>query len=441
MKLTQSLKKTLISAATLAVIAPYGAATAQAAELDVDSDVALLADGKTGQILVDQGAEKPHAIASMTKMLVEYIVHEELAHKKISWEQKITPSAYAAEISQNYELSNVPLTTDQSYTLKELYDAMAIYSANGATVAIAETIEGSEPQFVDRMKKLVKSWGIEDAKLYNTTGLNNSDIGEHIYPGSKTTDENEMSAKSIATVAYHVLNDYPEVLEVASTTEEKFREGTVDEIDMLNWNWMLPEMPFVYDGVDGLKTGTTDKAGANFTGTAKRQDQRLLSVVMGAGDGMENKAQRFNETARLFDYGFDNFVAVDALKKDQKVKGYETIKVTDGKERQAEIVAADAFAYLVAADDASDQKFTYKVEWNKEALQKDGTLKAPFKAGTEVGKVIVEPKDGQSLGFIGTDSGKGEVKLVTKTGVKEAGFFGKAWNSVRNFFSGLFDRF
>lgn len=434
----------MITTAAAAILAPIAATGVKAAPLSVDGENALLADAKTGQILFTQNADSPHAIASMTKMLVEYIIHEEIAHGNITWEKQISPSEYAVAISQNYELSNVPLATSEKYTIQELYEAMAIYSANGATIALAEAIENTEPQFVDRMNELLKSWGITDAKIYNTTGLNNEDLQGHHYPGSAADAENEMSARSMATVAYHVLNDYPEVLQVSSVPEKTFRPGTSDEIEMLNWNWMLPDLPFEYPGVDGLKTGTTNKAGANFTGTVLHNDRRLLSVIMGAGDGVENNGQRFIETRRMFDYGFEQFVAVKAVQEGQQFSEFKTIPVTDGKEREVDVVAEDGFDYLVAAATVGNESFTYEVQWNEEALESDGSVKAPFEAGTEVGKVIIHldgEENGEGSEFIGTQSGKGEVRLVTKNSMEEAGFFLKAWNSVRNFFSRLFSRF
>ena len=99
----------------------------------------------------------------MTKMLVEYIVFQEIEAGTIDWDTEITVSQYAYEISQNYSLSNTALRNGGVYSLRELYEGMAIYSANGATIAIAEHIEGTEPAFVDRMKELAESFGIEDA--------------------------------------------------------------------------------------------------------------------------------------------------------------------------------------------------------------------------------------------------------------------------------------
>src|SRR5699024_5727001 len=127
------------------------------------------------------------------------ILFESIEKGKISWDQEVTVSDYAHEVSQNYVLSNVPLRLGEKYTVREMYEAMAIYSANGATIVLAEAIAGSEPAFVDMMKEKVESWGIENYELVNTTGLNNSYLNGHLYPGATETSENSMTARGIVT--------------------------------------------------------------------------------------------------------------------------------------------------------------------------------------------------------------------------------------------------
>ena len=127
--------------------------------------------------------------------------------------------------------------------------------------------------------------------------------------GTGANDENVMPARSVAKLAYHLLKDHPEVLETARIPKKTFREGTDDAIEMPNWNLMLPGLVYEYEGVDGLKTGTTEFAGHSFTGTAKRNGMRLIAVVMKAVDsnGVGSYKARFDATAKLFDYGFGQF--------------------------------------------------------------------------------------------------------------------------------------
>ena len=235
--------------------------------LNINADAAILIDAATGKVLYEKNSDKVLGIASMTKMMTEYLLLEAIAEGRVKWDQEYAVSEYVYKISQDTALSNVPLRRDGTYTIKELYEAMTIYSANGATAAIAETIAGSESNFVKMMTDKANELGLKDFKFVNSSGLNNHDLkGMHSVGGED--EENVMSARATAKLAYHLINDYPEVLETTSIPSKTFRAGTDDATKMDNWNWMLPELVFKYPGVDGLKTGTTDFAGYCFTGTA-----------------------------------------------------------------------------------------------------------------------------------------------------------------------------
>ena len=200
--------------------------------------------------------------------MTEYILFEAIESGKITWDQEYKVNDYTYKISQDRRLSNVPLRADGTYTIRELYEATAIYSANAATIAIAETIAGTETEFLTLMNEKAEELGLKDYKFVNTTGLNNADLQGMHPKGTGPEDENIMPAKSVAKLAYHLLKDFPEVLDTTSINTKIFREGTEDAIKMDNWNFMLPGFVYEYPGVDGLKTGTTNFAGYCFTGTA-----------------------------------------------------------------------------------------------------------------------------------------------------------------------------
>ncbi|GAA3318110.1 hypothetical protein GCM10020331_019560 [Ectobacillus funiculus] len=133
----------------------YKAAFAETdTDLDIKAESAILVEAQSGKILYEKNSDESLAIASMTKMMTEYLVHEAIEKKeKNQMESKTTISEYAYMISQDTNLSNVPLENGGSYTVKELYEAMAIYSANGAAIALAELIGGSEGNFVKSMNE------------------------------------------------------------------------------------------------------------------------------------------------------------------------------------------------------------------------------------------------------------------------------------------------
>lgn len=260
----------------------------------------------------------------MSKMMTEYILLDQVKAGKIKWDQKYKVSDYAYKISQDRALSNVPLRADGEYTIRELYDAMAIYSANAATIAIAETIAGSETEFLKLMNKKAKELGLKDYEFFNSSGLNNAQLQGMQPVGTPNKGENKMSARSVALLAYRLLKDHPEVLETSSIPSKVFRKGTDDAIKMDNWNFMLKGLVFEYEGVDGLKTGTTDYAGQCFTGTAKRGNTRLISVVMDATDADGN-----NENKKHVLMQQRHYLIMDSTNSQQK-KSFQKVKLLKG---------------------------------------------------------------------------------------------------------------
>lgn len=404
---------------------------------EIDAEAAMSIDFESGKILLNQNGDEQLGIASMTKMLVEYILFEAIEEGTISWDQEITVSDYAYGVSQNYFLSNVPLRKEESYTVREMYEALAIYSANGATIALVEAMAGSEPAFVDLMKEKVEAWGIKDFELLNTTGLNNSYLNGHVYPGSSDSDENSMTARGIATVATKLLQDYPEVLETSNVSEKVFREGTGDAIAMKNWNWMLPGLIYERENVDGLKTGTTEYAGASITATAKEGDRRVLTVVMGAGDGQVNKAQRFQESEKLLDYGFSSWDTFDVLKDGELVKSIEAPEVSKGKEKTLQISAGSS-SELLAPKKTEADRFFIEFKPDETLLDENGSFVAPIEKGTDVGEFLVH-YEGDTLGYL--DGSEAQVvPAVAASTVEKANVFSLAATWVKDFISGVFSR-
>ncbi|TVP91388.1 serine hydrolase [Alkalibacterium sp.] len=430
------LKSSLVASLTLPFFGTT-AAFAEETDMEVEAESAILIDFDTSQILYNQNAEDQRGIASMTKMLVEYILFEEIEAGNIDWDTEITISEYAHNISQNYALSNVPLHMGGTYTVQELYESLAIYSANGATIALAEEIEGSEEAFVDRMRELVESWGITDYELYNTTGLNNSFLMGNHYSGSEEDAENYMSAKGIAIVSQRLIADYPEVLETASVPTKTFREGTSDAIGMMNWNWMLEGLSHERMDVDGLKTGTTQIAGATFAGTAEADGRRLVSVVMGAGDGFSNRGQRFEETSKLFDYGFDHFTFESIIEKEMNLDAEHNIPVRNGLEEDVSLVTTESLE-LYLPEGADMDQFSYTFVPDEDKLNQNGEVEAPISIGENLGVLVVDNLD--DIEFVDGET-PDTIKVAAAESVERAGFVTVMTNWLRDFFSGLSDRF
>ncbi|SFF16536.1 D-Ala-D-Ala carboxypeptidase A. Serine peptidase. MEROPS family S11 [Bacillus sp. OV194] len=413
----------------------YSEKASAAPELKTKSETAILVDGDTGKILYENKADQVLPPASMSKMMTEYLVNEAIKKGKIQWDQKTAISDYAHKISQNRDLSNVPLRSDYKYSVKELYEAMAIYSANGASIALAELVgDGKESKFVGMMNDKAKKMGIKDARFVNSTGLNNNDLQGYDSVGSKT-DENKMSAKSVGILAFKLISDYPEVLDTASIPSKWFRPGTDDKIMMKNWNWMLPSLVYGYKGVDGLKTGTTDNAGYSFAATAKRDGTRLISVLMKSN----SYAGRFGETKQLLDYGFSNYTKETLLPKGYQLKKQKTLPVIQGKEKEVGIATKEPVSMLVKNGEKQNYKPVLVID--KKHLDKDGKLKAPLKKGETIGHIQLKytGKDADHGYLLNDGSGKGQASVVTTKAVEKANWFVLAMRGTGHFFGGVWD--
>ncbi|MER2174474.1 MAG: serine hydrolase [Carnobacterium sp.] len=401
----------------------------------IEAAAAFAIEPTTGKVLLNQNGDEKLGIASMTKMITEYILLETIKNGDLAWDDQVNISEYAHNISQNYELSNVPLRIDDTYSVEELYQAMAIYSANGATIALAEHIAGDEKSFVDMMHEKVESWGVTNYELYNTTGLSNSDLQGNIYPGSTEDSENSMTAREMAIVAQRLLLDFPEVLKTSSISEKKFREGTSDEISMQNFNWMLPGLIYERENVDGLKTGTTDFAGASMTGTAEEEGMRVITIVMNATNGQEDLSKRFAETDKIMDWVFENWDMVPVFKEGQTLEDVEPLAVDKGKEDTLKVAVQSDVSLLVPTS-ADSEKTNATVQVKKDLLNEAGNLTAPIKKGTEVGTAQVM-SEGDELGYVNGDTGE-EVTVVAASTVEKSNVFVLTGRWVKAFISDLF---
>lgn len=272
-----------------------------AAVQDVQSYIAI--EQTSGKILMQNNQDEVRGIASMSKMISQYLILEAIKNGEVTWETQIPVSDRVHQLSANYSLSNVPLLPSEKYTIKELFDAISIYSANAATLAVAEYIGGSEANWIERMKAKLDEWGIKDATIINVTGLPNKYGGADKNPSYGDEDENSMSARSVAIIAKNLVNDFPEILKVSSISTQTFRPNSSGTTKMDNFNYLLPGLLFEYEGVTGLKTGTSDASGASITTTATRNGFSVIVVSMGSKEPLN----RFKVTRHLLDEVFKKY--------------------------------------------------------------------------------------------------------------------------------------
>ncbi len=394
--------------AALAILLAFIGSSVYADDFDVAAKHAIAVEATTGKVLYEKDATTPAGIASMTKILTVYLTYKEIDKGNLSWDTKVPISDYAYDLTANSDASNVPMEA-REYTVEQLVNAAMVASANSAAIALAEQIGGSESNFVDMMKAQLNEWGITDAKLVNASGLNNSYLGDNIYPGSSSTDENMLSARDIAIIARHLITEYPDVLKISSQTTADFDGSTMN-----TYNYMLKDMPYERDGVDGLKTGTTELAGASFVATSTENGMRIISVVMNADGWEENDFARFEATNELLDYVKSNYEITTIIEAGQSYKNSKA-KVKDGKEKTVPVVAAQDLNVVHRIGTDVSAKFSSKAKGYEATINK----------GDKVGKF--EYNDNQIVGTGYLDS-KPSVPALAKKEVKKSIFLKVWWN-------------
>lgn len=409
---------------TMLLARPVSAAEPGKVNLQIQANAAILMDAATGQVLYQMNPDTALPPASMAKMMTEYLVEKAVTEGKLSWDQVVT----VGENASKQIGSRVFLAQGDKHTIKELYQATAIASANDAVVQLAETLAGSEQAFVDIMNQTAQQLGMTQTHFINTTGLEREYMPEKFRPEAE--GETLMSARDAAILAYHIINEMPQVLDTAKIPSLKFRER--DKASTPNWNWMLEsnkDIPnfrkFAYEGVDGLKTGHTDTSGNCFTGTAIRNGTRLIAVVMGVPGDMYD-GQRFLETAKLFDYGFNNFEQRTIVEAKSAMEGFETVKVKKGKETTLSVATAHDLTILAPKGVQGEIKET-KLELSQDPLV------APIKQGDKIGTATItyiDPATG--------DTKSAAIDMLAQNDVNKASWWRLMFRGIGDFFSGLF---
>jgi D-alanyl-D-alanine carboxypeptidase (penicillin-binding protein 5/6) len=256
---------------------------------DLKAKASVLMDIDSGNILYEKNIHEKLPIASVTKVMSMLLVMEALDSGKITYEDMVPVSEHSYDMGG----SQVYLKPGEEFTVLEMMKAVAIHSANDATVALAEKISGSEDAFVAMMNEKARELGMNDTNFLDCTGL--------------TDDNHYSSALDVATMSRELIRKHPKVLEITSVWHDTFRNGL---FSLDNTNKLIRS----YQGANGLKTGFTTKAGHCLSASAKRNKLQLIAVVLGEPDS----DTRFAEAKKLLDYGFANYDVSQVNKKVRK---------------------------------------------------------------------------------------------------------------------------
>lgn len=328
----------------------------------------------------------------------------------LHWDDKVKMSDYAFNLTQNPEASNIAVNNkDEAFTVRDLFNAALIQSANSAAITLAEKIGGTEPKFVDMMKTQLAYWGIKDAKLVNASGLNNSVLGGNIYPGSSPNDENQLSAKDIAIISRHLVNDFPDVLDTSKKATDTFDAHGASEQPLTSYNYMLPGLSAARNGVDGLKTGTTEFAGACFVATTVQNNFRIITVVLNADNAENDNNARFQATGELMNYIYGTWKLQTFATKDVQIDDHNAptkLTVLDGQSSQVNLLPdSDLSAVVPSSANDTTTSFTF----NK---KQSDTVTAPIKKNQKLVQATFQVRD--KLGYIPGVDGKKFYLTATK---------------------------
>ena len=408
------MKKIIFTLLTIFLFGSVNPVLAQ--DFDVAAKHAIAIEANTGKILYEKDATQPVEIASISKLITVYLVYEAIEQGKISLTTPVEISDYPYQLTTNSEASNVPLDA-RNYTVEELLDATLVSSANSAAIALAEKVAGSEKDFVDMMKAKLQEWGIQDATLVNSTGLNNETLGDNIYPGSKKDDENKLSAYDVAIVARNLILKYPQVLEITKKPSSTFAGMTITST-----NYMLEDMPAYRGGIDGLKTGTTVKSGDSFVGTTEEKGMRIITVVLNANTQAGNPYSRFTATSSLLDYISSNYALQTVVKQGESYEDSKT-SVVDGKDDNVTAVAKEDIKIVQRLGSRVQSSISYAPATNQPT--------APLEAGTVVGHLTYDDKDLVGQGYVTSD--RPSFEMVAEKNVEKAIFLKVWWNGFVRF--------
>nr|WP_225419760.1 serine hydrolase [Levilactobacillus cerevisiae] len=256
---------------------------------------AIAMDYTTGKAVWSKSANTARPIASVSKLMTLYLVLKKVDGSATAWNQVVdTSSKGLIAMSKSSACGGFVFQTGHKYTVKQLYDAALLDSSNNAAIALGKWVAGSNAKFIQQMNAQAKSWNLGKASFVSASGLENSDLKTYGYSYG-SANANMVSAKDVALIARHLIQDYPQILTDGSVGS-KYVDGQL----CYNYNNMLSGRKYYQASlkVDGLKTGYTPLADYCFVGTGQMAGKhRVITVVL-------HDENEFTETQSLMKYAY-----------------------------------------------------------------------------------------------------------------------------------------
>ncbi len=349
--------------------------------LNIKAESYALMEASSGKILLSHNEGYFESPASVTKIMTLLLVCEALELDKYKLTDSVVISEYAASMGG----SQVFLKEGERMTVEELLKCTVIASANDAAVALAELTEGTESAFVAKMNKRARELGLKKTSFENVTGLDDTTVNHYSCAA-------DIAIMSRELIKYDIITKY------ASLWQDSIRNG---EFILTNTNRLVR----FYDGCNGLKTGSTDKAGYCVSVTAKRGNMQLIAVIMNA----PSITERNNSARALLDYGFSNYAVYS-----KEAQTLEKVPVLFGKENSVEITSG-GFSDTVPRSDAPRIEEIFDIPEN---------LTAPIKKGDVVGS-ITYMLDGKEIG---------KIDICADVDIERITYLGIVWQIFKNIF-------
>jgi len=356
-------------------------------ELSLNCKSALLMEASTGEIIYEMNSHDRLEPASVTKIMTMLLAMEALENGRITLDDKVTISRKASKMTGTCLL----LEEGEIRTVNDLLIGIAVESANDASVAMAEHIAGSEEEFVRMMNDKAKELGMADTTFKNCHGLH---------------EEGHVSSAHDIGIMSRELLKHEKIFDYISIYMTKVTVGKKNNVvrELANKNKMVR----FYDDVDGIKTGYTEKAMYCISATAKRNNLRFISVIMGA----PSTGSRNNDARKLLDYGFANYSTYEVGKKGDVIKTLEVLK--GNKSRVNAIIENDANVLIKKGEEKLIEKKIVIPE----------KVSAPLSKGDKLGKIVII-KNGETLQSI---------PVVAQDDVSKASFFNNIYKAIRYWF-------
>ena len=379
----------ILCASILFSLAAPVSAEETASAVSVKAPEYVLMEPETGTVILEKDKDVPRSPASVTKVMTLLLIFEEIEKGNLKLDDTVTTSAHAKSMGG----SQVFLEEGETQTVETMIKCIVIASGNDASVAMAEHIAGSEPEFVNAMNKKAQALGMKNTHFVDCCGLTDS-------------DNHYTTAYDIALMSRELIRKYPEILNYSSvwmdTITHNTRQGS-KEFGLSNTNRLIR----TYEGCVGLKTGSTSKAKFCVSAVAKRKGITLIAVVMAAPDSRT----RVKDASMLFDYGF----AKCSLYTDENPGKLPDLKVIKGIKEKTTLTFGKTFRCL-STDGTTFDKI-------KKKLILPNEVKAPVKKGQKAGELVYYQENREL----------GRIPVIYAENVKKAGYLDRLKQTAKEF--------